>query len=53
MAEKDFAVVGHSYPRKDGIARVTGQEKHACRWQLQGVACRSALSGLIPVDEVV
>jgi xanthine dehydrogenase molybdenum-binding subunit len=27
MEKKDFKVVGHVTPRKDGAARVTGQEK--------------------------
>jgi xanthine dehydrogenase molybdenum-binding subunit len=28
MEKKDFQVVGHVTPRKDGVARVTGQEKY-------------------------
>jgi len=28
MSSRDLSVVGHSYPRKDGIARVTGAERY-------------------------
>ena len=28
MSSSDLSVVGHSYPRKDGIARVTGAERY-------------------------
>ena len=28
MGEKNLAVVGRSYPRKDGVAKVTGREKY-------------------------
>lgn len=53
MAEKDFSLVGHSLPREDGVARVTGREKYARRGQLLGVACRNPLYVRIPVNEVV
>ena len=28
MSKKSFSVVGHSFPRKDAVARVTGQERY-------------------------
>ena len=30
MASREHAIVGRSYPRKDGVARVTGQEVYTC-----------------------
>jgi len=30
MSEKSFSVVGHSFPRKDAVARVTGKERYTC-----------------------
>jgi CO/xanthine dehydrogenase Mo-binding subunit len=48
MPEKKFSAVGHSFPRKDAVARVTGRERYTCRWQLQGVACRNASFVRIP-----
>ena len=49
----EYAAIGKQFPRKDGVARVTGWERYTCGRQLQGVACRSALCVRIPVDEVV
>gem|GEM_PF-6403888 len=43
-----FAVVGKQYPRTDGVARVTGQERYTCRWRLCRGACGNAASLLIP-----
>ena len=50
---KTFDVVGRSFPRKDGVARVTGKERYTCGWQLQRVACGNPLSDHIPMIEVV
>jgi len=44
----DHKIVGRSYPRKDGIARVTGQERYTCRRRLWRGACGNATLTVIP-----
>jgi len=53
MTKKAFSTVGHSFPRKDAVARVTGRERYTCGRQLQGVARRNSLYVRNPVNEVV
>ena len=53
MPKESFSVVGHSFPRKDAVARVTGRERYTCGRQLQGVARRNSLYVRNPVNEVV
>ena len=49
----EFAVVGKPYPRKDGVARVTGAERYTCRRRLCRGACGNATPRLIPEEREV
>jgi CO/xanthine dehydrogenase Mo-binding subunit len=53
VSDRDLQIVGRDFSRKDGVARVTGQERYTCRWQLQGVATENARSECILWSTVV
>ena len=52
-SECTFELLGHDQPRKDGIARVTGQERYTVDGYSSGVASSNARYAPIPVSEVV
>ena len=43
-----FDLLGRQFPRKDGIARVTGREIYTVDGNSAGVACRNAPATSIP-----
>jgi hypothetical protein len=50
---RQFGSVGHDFPRKDAVARVTGRELYSVDGYSSGVASSNARCARIPVSEVV
>jgi hypothetical protein len=46
----DYALLGRDFARKDGVARVTGQERYPVDGYSSGVASSNARSARIPVS---
>jgi len=46
-------LLGHDFARKDGIARVTGQERYTVDGYSSGVASSNARCTRIPLSEVM
>jgi hypothetical protein len=54
VAEKrEFQLLARDFARKDGIARVSGQERYTVDGYSSGIASSNARYAAIPVSEVV